>query len=200
MDYFKTDWSKKMKTNPTANFLLNNSDKRYEYPVHSIKTYWRDPENSNRYRWEIGPLQGRVTQADGDNPDYKEFRLDRRKPGSYYRYMEKAEFDKNPRYTRNYDERNNENKERYIRDALIGDELEDRHNYFRIGELKPVWFGPSDDNEERYDRGVPMLSFWRNTAPKNLYGTANTFLRSNPFQSIKKQPLQISTPLITFST
>lgn len=201
MDYFKTDWAKKMKTDPTANFLLNNHDKLFKYEIFPYTATWENPRRNKHFFFNKGDSMGEIYVKDPTRPVHSLAPRPQevKKP---WRYMTKEYFDTNQHFQRAISGQQNkaDKNKQTIGDGWVGYYLRDNRNVFRDAEPEAHFVTPSDDDEYRYAVGAPESSFWRNTAPTNLYSTSNTFIRSNPFQSIKKQHLEISTPLITFSS
>ena len=194
MDYFKTNWRKKIATDPRANFVLNNADKMYKYNIAQYETRWSNlDENRDDILWYYGDSSDYYTHT--KKPRHTHWQ-GYSKP---WRFMNIEEFDKNPRYHRI--KRGDEDKDvpdnkRGIYERFIGSERYNR--YMRRSEVEPHIV--TIDQDERARARLPPASFWRNTAPKDLYNVNNIHLRSNPFEAIKKQPIRISTPLINFSS
>ena len=199
MQYLQTDWAKAMQTNPTANFLLNNGLKVKKFWVYKPISTWNDPKKGRNARWKFGSLNNEEAKVDYTyNYERDELPLSLYgKRGASLGFMTEDEFKKNKAYNiyeNSKDKKKNRiNKHKKYIGTYIGEERvvdEPVSDFIGIDEK-------GMEIREHYEFKDP--SFWENTIPVSLYNVKNTQLRPNPFASISKSPLQISTPLISFS-
>ena len=195
MDYFKTDWTKTMQTNPTANFLLNNGYKVKKWLEYRPIMRWRDMKNNKLKTNTMGGVRKYVYEEDTTNmPPHINLN------NEPYQFTEEAEIKKNPNYNVYEDKKDKDPSKINLHKSIIGSKL-GQWRLSRAFEPQTVILGLSDEDREiREDNDFPEPSFWVNTAPTMLYKTSNTQLRPNPFASISSSSIQVSTPLITFST
>ena len=195
MDYFKTDWTTTMKTNPTANFLLNNGYKVKKWLEYRPIMRWRDMNDNKLKTNTMGNVRNYKYGEDITNmPPY----LNRKTEA--FDFIEVSEVEKNPNYNVYEDEKDKVNDKINWHKSRIGTKL-GQWRLSRAFEPQTMILGLSDEDRQiRDDNDFPEPSFWVNTAPTMLYKTSNTQLRPNPFASISNSSIQVSTPLITFST
>ena len=197
MDYFKTNWSTKIKKDPRANFILNNTITAYRWLEVEPGYQWGQPIDGRKVRFvPRGQAVWRHVLSEDEIPP--KLILDPHpSEKERFRYMTQEEFVKNPN-VKLVHRRSDIDRSKYNRrDKYVGDLVGEK----RSTNQQTLVLGTSErDQNLREEVDLPPASFWNNVAPKQLYNVSNKHIRSNPFQAISNMPLNISTPLISFST
>lgn len=195
MDYFRTNWSKTMQQNPTANFLLNNGYKVKKWAAYQPSILWNDPTQGRNATTTMQRLNEEWKYAeDTDNvpPIYS--------TNEKFGFITKAELKKNKHFNILKKKTDNIKGKYNVWESKVGANIGE----YRMNKYFPpetVILGLDEyDMAVREDNDFPQPSFWVNTAPVTLYKNTNSQLRPNPFASISASPIQVSTPLITFSS